>query len=365
MDPADLAESARARGVNLAILRSSDPRTPELKHALQELGIPILSAGERARQIETTRAFMLSFAGDHGIPTLPADVFTYYPQLEDVLTRSPGRYRLRKSIPTADLDTLDTDDLQTQLSFARRVLETDSLLLEQTHDLPAISIIAITDGKTARVFPACERHDRRTRSRPVGTPNSAGAVAPVPWVDPELQARIKTDIVDRTVQALESSGFSHRGVIAFGVRISAAGPLLESVRLGLSEPEASVLMPLLDIDLGVLLESVLEQKLIRVPFGMRNASSMAVVLSNDTADPLPIPQHHIATPGSEGLDAHVFLGRQELEYRGPSVPPGERITAVGLGHDALRARNRAMRLAGDLSAEGLSFSRDVGLDLFR
>ncbi|MFP4565236.1 MAG: hypothetical protein ACLFNX_01960 [Spirochaetaceae bacterium] len=364
----ELAAACRAHGVDLAVLSSGNGTPPELACAFTEAGITVLAPDEKVRQIETTRAFMLSFAEQYGIPVVRGRVFTYLPEARRVLSREPGRHVLKKSMPTSHLDVIDSDKLEEQLAFAERVLETDSLVLEpppEAPELPELSVFALTDGTSPRVFPTCERHDRSSRRRPVGFPRSAGAVAPVPWADTALTKRIERDIVGKTIEALESAAFRYRGIIGFQLRLSAEGPLIDHVRFGLSQPEASVLMPLLDIDFGTLLEAVLERKLDSVPFGVRHGSTMAVVLTNDTDLPLPLTSSMVAVPGSAARDTIVFLAEQEGRARSLTVPPGGTLTAVGIGRDALRARDRAMRLAGELSESGFSFSREVGQNLFR
>ncbi len=311
MDVGELTAACRAHGVNLAVLRSDGELTPALSHELSEAGIPVLG----------------------------------------------------------------TDDLDEKLGVAERVLESDGLMSkphrpgadgapEGTY-APELSVFALTDGTTARMFPACERHAATSRHRPAGFPRSAGAVAPVPWADTALTERIERDIVARTVAALGAAGFHHRGIIRFNLRVSAGGLFVEGVGFGLSEPETSALMPLLDIDLGTVLEAVVEGKLSSVPFGFRNGSAIAIVLTNETGLSLPLASPVVALPGFEARDTIVFLAEHEGGPRSLTVPPGGSLTAVGTGRDALRARDRAMRLAGELSQSGFSFSREVGQDMFR
>lgn len=309
MDVEELTAACRAHGVNLAVLLSGDEQTPGLSHALSEAGITALDTGD-ANVVEQT-------------------------------------------------------------AFSQRLLATDSLVAEQRSrapgavEAPELSVFALTDGATARVFPACERHTGTSRHRPEGFPQSAGAVAPVPWADTALTERIEREIVTRTVGALRATGFHHRGIIGFKLRLSSDGPRIDGVYFGLSQPEASVLMPLLDIDIGTLLEAVVEGKLKSVPFGFRNGSAMAIVLTNDTDSPLPLTSSAVAVPGFEVRDTVVFLAEHEGGPRSLTVPPGGSLTAVGMGRDALRARDRAMRLAGELSQSGFSFSKEVGRDMFR
>lgn len=374
MDVEELTAACRAHGVDLAVLRSGGELTPALSRALSEAGITVLAPEEKPRQIETTRSFMRSFGQQYGIPVVPGRTFTYLPEVRKALSGNPDRYILKKSIPTALLDVLDSDDLDEQISFAEQVLATDSLVVEprpEALEAPGalegseLSVFALTDGSTARVFPACERHAASSRHRPVDFPASAGAVAPVPWADTALAEQIERDIVHKTVEALGTAGLRHRGIISFKLRITPEGPLLDCVRFGLSQPEASVLMALLDIDIGTLLEAVVESKLSSVPFGFRNGSAMSLVLTNDTGSSLPLASSVLALPGFEVRDAIVFLAEHEGGPRSLTVPPGGTLTAVGIGRDALRARDRAMRLAGDLSQAGFSFSKEVGQDMFR
>lgn len=364
LDPGELVAGCRSQGVDLAILRSAHHLTPELGRRFADAGIATIAPHEKTLQLETTRAVFHSFAETHGLAVTAARQFTYLPEARTFLEGSRRRYLLSKSMPSADCDTIDTDDTRAQIEFAARVLESDTLLVEEYDEEPELRVFALTDGSTARMFPPCERHDRRNRQRPVGAPDTAGAIAPVPWVDRALTSQLEEDIVTGTLHAMSAAGFDHRGIVGFRVRITADGPRLVSMRLGFSEPEASVLMPLLDIDLGALLEAVVEEKLASVPFGFRNQTAMALVLRNDSDGTLPLGGAPVAVPGFDMRDQAVFLSEQEGGPRSAAVPAGASFTLVGLGHDALRARDRAMRVAGELAAAGFSFSPDVGRRLF-
>jgi phosphoribosylamine--glycine ligase len=364
LDPAEITEACLSHRVDVAILRTRSTLTPELSKHLAAAGIATITADEKPRQLESTRAFFRSFAEARGLPLTPARQFSYLPEVRDFLTRNRRRYLLSKSMPTADVDRLDSDELDAQLEFAATVLETDTLIVEEYDEEPELCVFALTDSATVRMFPPCERHDRRNRLRPTAALESAGAVAPVPWVDRALTARLERDIVAATTRAMADAGFTHRGILGFRVRIMSDGPKLASMRLGFSEPEASVLMPLLDMDLGALLEAVTEEKLSTVPFGTRNAAAMALVLTNDTGDSLPLGAAPVAVPGFELRDVVVFLAAQEGSARSLSIPPGGAFTLVGVDRDALRARDRVMRAAAELSAQGFSFTPEVGRSLF-
>lgn len=362
LDPAVLRQACVAHGVDVALIRRMHPRAADISNALEDAGIAVLPPHQKTLQLETSRAFMLSFAERYHLPAVPAQVYTYLPKLQETLSSRPGMRIMRKSMPTAELDTIQTEDPETQLSFAERVLEDDSLLVEDGAGGPEITVAALSDGNSYRLFPPCARYDRVDGL--AGGLVSAGALAPVPWLDSKVYSRIDREVVQPWIAAMEIAGFAHYGIMSFTVRVTSDGPALTSLRFGFSEPEAAVLMPLLNVDFGSLLEALVDRKLKHVPFGLKSSSAVGIVLSNRTGEPVSFHAPSLAVPGFVARQSVVFAGTVQATAHELTVPDGRTVSAIGIGKDALQARERALTLSRDLARSGLSFRDEVGADLF-
>jgi phosphoribosylamine--glycine ligase len=318
LDAADIREACREQGINLAILRAGRPETQHLARELRGAGIAVIAPDESLLRLTEDPTAVQAFVLRHGIPA-------------QAHATAAGRAERLRTSPSTALD---------EVSFA-----------------------VLSDGRDYKVFPPCQRHDYcNGDGRP---PEPAGALAPAPWVNSSLLQQIHSEVVERTMEALDQEGLSHRGILECTVTVTSDGPLLAGMRPCFAEPEALVLLPLLDADFGAVLEAIVDQKLSAVPFALRNGSAVAIVLKNLSRNAARLSTASLAVAGYRAQDEAVFLAQRNGHARMPAVPPSGTATAVGLGRDTLRARDRALRLARELAEAGLSFHDEVGSNLFQ
>ena len=87
-----------------------------------------------------------------------------------------------------------------------------------------------------------------------------GAFAPSPLVDSALEARVMREIVDPVIAGMAKSGHPFRGFLFVGLMLTAAGPKVIEFNVRLGDPEAQVVLPLIDEPLlPLLVASALEQ----------------------------------------------------------------------------------------------------------
>jgi phosphoribosylamine--glycine ligase len=80
-----------------------------------------------------------------------------------------------------------------------------------------------------------------------------GAFAPSPLVTPELQARLEREIVGPVLEGMVEEGTPFRGFLYCGLMIAADGPKVIEFNVRFGDPEAQVVLPLMDRPLGALL----------------------------------------------------------------------------------------------------------------
>ena len=86
-------------------------------------------------------------------------------------------------------------------------------------------------------------------------PNTGGmgAFAPSPLVDDRLQARIGRDIVEPVLRGMASEGTPFRGFLYCGLMLTSAGPKVIEFNVRFGDPEAQVVLPLIEQPLAPLL----------------------------------------------------------------------------------------------------------------
>ena len=79
-------------------------------------------------------------------------------------------------------------------------------------------------------------------------PNTGGmgAFAPSPLVDAALEARVMREIVEPVIAGMAAEGHPFRGFLYVGLMLTPDGPKVIEFNVRLGDPEAQVVLPLID-----------------------------------------------------------------------------------------------------------------------
>ena len=77
-----------------------------------------------------------------------------------------------------------------------------------------------------------------------------GAYAPVPWFGREALERIAEEVFEPIAWRMSRDEMPYRGVLYAGLMLTADGPMVLEFNARFGDPEAQVLLPLLDGDLA-------------------------------------------------------------------------------------------------------------------
>ncbi|MFW5769657.1 MAG: phosphoribosylglycinamide synthetase C domain-containing protein, partial [Spirochaetota bacterium] len=165
-----------------------------------------------------------------------------------------------------------------------------------------------------------------------------------------------------TFRGIREDGLDYTGVLYFGLMITSEGPKLLEYNVRLGDPEAQVLLPLIDSDFCNLMEAVSEQKLDTFPLRISGKSAVGVVVASGgypgdykKGFPVePLPSY------SEGKQL-IFHAATSFNEKGKLVTGGGRcFTAVGVKDEILDARRAAYETAEMIRFPGSWFRKDIG-----
>jgi phosphoribosylamine--glycine ligase len=189
-----------------------------------------------------------------------------------------------------------------------------------------------------------------------------GAYAPAPVVIPSIQNRVLHHIVKPTLQGLAKEGSPYKGILYVGLMICQNGPKVLEFNCRLGDPEAQVVLPLLDSDLVDLMEAVIDDRLDRMTVRWKPLSAICVVLASagypgESTTGLPI---HGLDSAERLDDVFVFHAGTAL-CQNQVVTNGGRVVGItALGPDLQTARDKVYKATGKVSFEGMQYRRDIG-----
>jgi phosphoribosylamine--glycine ligase len=198
-----------------------------------------------------------------------------------------------------------------------------------------------------------------------------GAYTPMPDVDDELVAQLVTTTIEPLVAAFRARGIDYRGVLYAGLMLTADGPKVLEFNARFGDPEAEVLLPLLDGDLVAWFTTIAEGNL-REALPARGAS-VCVVLAAPGYPEAPRKSMPISGLGDDGQleraisGVTVFhAGTTRAGGEGPFLVNGGRVLTVSATAPTLReARALAYEGVSQISFEGMQYRTDIAEEAVR
>ena len=361
-EPTGLIEACAENRINLVFVGPEAPLAAGIVDELSAAGIPVIGPKKDAARLESSKTFSKRFMVRHGIPTAEAKEFESIAPFAEYIDTLEGKAVIKKSGLAAGKGVFESSDQSALKDFGKKVLAGDKLLVEEFLEGYEISVFALFDGKSYLLFPPCSDFKKAGEDDTGPNTGGMGAVCPVPGVGSRLMAEIEKTVIEPTFRGIREDGLDYRGVLYFGLMMTAEGPKLLEYNVRLGDPEAQVLLPLVESDFCNLMEAVNEQKLDSFPLRVSGKSAVGVVVASGgypgeyrkglVVEPLP--------SYSDGKRL-IFHAATTISPKGELLTGGGRcFTAVGIKEEILDARRAAYEAAEQIRFPGSWFRRDIG-----
>ena len=144
-----------------------------------------------------------------------------------------------------------------------------------------VSIFAITDGNEYVILPSSQDHKRAFDGDKGPNTGGMGAYAPAPLVDDTLLERIKKEIIEPTISALNTEGKKYNGCLYAGLMITESGPKVVEFNCRFGDPETQVVLPIIEGDFLELLYSTAIGKINTKVINGSGACAICVVAASE------------------------------------------------------------------------------------
>ena len=352
-DVGSLTEFAVDNKIGLVLIGPEIALAAGLVDSLTAAGIPAFGPTQAASRLEWDKAFTRDVAARLHLAS-PAYASFELGQTDDAIAwwKQLGREIVVKQVGLASGKgvAVPLDDESCEAAI-RSFFNSGGVVLEERLQGPECSLLAFCDGKTARALPFAQDH-KRLGEGDTG-PNTGGmgafAPAPVPFDVDALTEQFIQPVVD--YMALQGTPFV--GVLYAGLMLTSAGPKLLEFNCRFGDPEAQVLLPLLQTDLITVALACCAGRLSSTPLLVRPGAAFGVVVA--------APNYPAPGPGlydDDGLSVQWATVEPKLTFRGTNG--GREFTAVGVGESLAEARSIAYDVVGAFAPPAGRFRRDIG-----
>ncbi len=369
LDPNDagaVLKACKDHSIDMVFVGPEEPLSNGIVDRLSESSIKAIGPGKNAAQLESSKVFSKAFMRRHGIPTAGAKEFDNLSVFEKYIGKKKGRFVIKKNGLAAGKGVLESEDKNELLSFGKKILKTDSLLVEEYLDGWEISAFALSDGMNYALLPFCADFKKAGENDLGANTGGMGSICPVPSVSENVKEKIIRTIVEPTFAGLKNDGLLYKGIVYFGLMITKAGPKLLEYNVRFGDPETQVLVPLIKSDFVNLCEAILDGTIDKFPLQISTNSALGVVVASagypgEYEKGITVE----SLPKSKDSNQFVFHASTKRDSKGRVLTGGGRcFTVVGIGPDSLTANQRAYTAVSEVAFAGAWWRRDIGKKFF-
>ncbi len=356
--------------IGLTIVGPEAPLAAGLADRMNAAGIPCLGPSATGARLEASKAFAKDFLARHAIPTARYRTFTDAASAQAYIRAEGAPIVVKADGLAAGKGVVVAQTVDEAVTAARGMLEGAShgsagrsIVVEECLSGEEASYIVLASG--TRYLPFASSQDHKTLRDGDTGPNTGGmgAYSPAPIVTPDIEARIRREVIEPALAGLAADGVDFRGFLYAGLMIDADGtPKVLEFNCRLGDPETQPLLMRLKSDLVVLALAAIEGRLDHVHAEWDERAALGVVLAAG-GYPGVIETGKVIT----GLPEHpphggkVFHAGTALDAEDRVVTAGGRVLAVcALGATVAAAQEAAYALAGTIRFDGMQMRRDIG-----
>jgi phosphoribosylamine---glycine ligase len=373
-DPDAVARHATRERYGLVVIGPEGPLAAGVVDALASARVPTFGPTRAAARLESSKAYAKAQMRRAGVPTPDGRDFLEPAEATDHARSlaADGRPVVVKADWLAAgkgvLLPATAEEAETAIrELFAAVAPGARVLVEERVEGREVSAFALISGET--VVPLVAACDYKRLGDGDTGPNTGGmgAYTPVPWFDDRAMEEIAERVFEPIAWRMARDGTPYHGVLYAGLMLTADGPMVLEFNARFGDPEAQVVLPLLDGDVTAALlgTATADRRLMEGSTASRGGvAAVGVVVASEgypdqpqAGRPLDGAEPSTAADGGALLCFHAATRRTR---DGGYVSTGGRaVTFVGMGASVVEAHGAAYSAVAGCRLEGGRYRSDI------
>ena len=157
----------------------------------------------------------------------------------------------------------------------------NTMVIEEFMTGREVSVLSFVDGKTIRTMTSAQDHKRAQDGDQGLNTGGMGTFSPSPFYTEEVDEFCRKYVYQPTVDAMAAEGRPFKGIIFFGLMLTADGPKVLEYNARFGDPEAQVVLPRMKNDIIEVMEACVDGKLDQIDLKFEDNAAVCVVLASD------------------------------------------------------------------------------------
>ena len=367
---------AQERKIELTVVGPDNPLALGIADLFQKNGLRIWGPNQKAAQFESSKVFSQRFMEKYGVPTARSGVFTAG---EILAARAfAGSLAGRCAVKADGLALGKGVLICTSAAEANQAIDGilvaknfgaagSQIVIQELLEGTEISLHAICDGKTARLFPTAQDHKRALDGDRGLNTGGMGTYSPTPFLSGHALTEFGNKILTPWLRGCVREHIKFRGIIYPGVMLTKGGPKVLEFNARFGDPETQVYLTRLENDLVELLNASADGSLDKVELKWSPMASVCVVMASggypgsyEKGKPILGLAEAAKLPNAKVFHAGTAKNGNEI------VTNGGRVLGVTAWAKDLRSAQAAAYAAVEkIHFDGAHFRRDIAAKALR
>ena len=370
MDFEKMADFAKKEAFDLIVVGPDDPLAGGIVDVLEEKGLRVFGPRKNAAILEGSKAFSKDLMKKYGIPTAAYETFDTPEAALKYLETAPVPIVLKadglalgKGVLICNTREEAKEGVKTLMLDKQFGHAGDRIVVEQFMTGREVSVLSFVDGKTIKIMTSAQDHKRAKDGDQGLNTGGMGTFSPSPFYTPEVDEFCKKHIYQATVDAMKAEGREFKGIIFFGLMLTADGPKVLEYNARFGDPETQVVLPRMKNDIVDVFEACVDGTLDQIDLQFEDNAAVCVVLAS-----AGYPEHYEKGKKITGLENfkdkdgyYVFHAGSKFDAEGNILTNGGRVLGVtATGKDLKEARANAYKATEWVNFENKYMRHDIG-----
>jgi len=364
---------AQEKKIDLTVVGPDNPLALGIVDLFQANGLKIWGVNQKAAQFESSKVFSQKFMEKYGIPTAAAGTFSDVAAAKKFCESLGGKCVVKADglalgkgvlICTNQAEAEKAvDEIMVGKAFG---VAGARVVIQEFLEGIEVSLHALCDGKTAKIFPTSQDHKRALDGDLGLNTGGMGTYSPTPFLNDAQLTETARKVLEPFMRGCVAEGIDYRGLLYPGVMLTKAGPKILEFNARFGDPETQVYLTRLENDLFELLDASVSGTLDKIDMKWKPEASVCVVMASGG-----YPGNYAKGKIISGLDAANALPHTKVFHAGTALKDGQIVTNGGrvlgvtaLGKDLKTAQAAAYAAVEKIHFDGAHFRSDIAAKAF-